>query len=277
MKTFKQRNMVNREMKLAIVDKLQTLFHPIVNTTKQAAEETRKDLAPMKKALTDIDCALAAQRVEAPSKTSLNKNADITFGLHRKQNGQLGMGTKVVRIDINGKTLTVESTEYKLTPGLIALITQKHPRPGQWNSDDYQVYKPLVAQTNVKSFPNRAGTAQLHATWKWNHMITKIVIPGERIAEEESEDTDDTDSVESYPSPPSIGDIDRTAPGILTSDSDILSPDTAPPAPSIQPSPLHTRPYRKAKRSKKDRETFYKGYGVVYLPRDINGLAKKLH
>ena len=57
--------MVNREMKLAIGDELQTLFHPIVNVTKQAAEETRKELAPMKKTLTDIDGALAAQRVDA--------------------------------------------------------------------------------------------------------------------------------------------------------------------------------------------------------------------
>ena len=55
MKTVKQRNMVNREMKLAIGDELQTLFHPIVNAIKQAAEETRKELAPMKKTLTDID------------------------------------------------------------------------------------------------------------------------------------------------------------------------------------------------------------------------------
>ena len=36
--------MVNRELKLAIGDGLQTLFHPIVNATKQAAEETRKEL-----------------------------------------------------------------------------------------------------------------------------------------------------------------------------------------------------------------------------------------
>ena len=62
MKTVKQRNMVNREMKLAIGDELQTLFHPIVNATKQAAEETRKELAPMKKTLADIDGALTAQR-----------------------------------------------------------------------------------------------------------------------------------------------------------------------------------------------------------------------
>ena len=61
MKTAKQRNMVNREMKLAIGDELQTLFHPIVNATKQAAEETRNELAPMKKTLTDIDGALTAQ------------------------------------------------------------------------------------------------------------------------------------------------------------------------------------------------------------------------
>ena len=39
MKSVKQRNMVNREMKLAIGDELQT---PFVNATKQAAEETRK-------------------------------------------------------------------------------------------------------------------------------------------------------------------------------------------------------------------------------------------
>ena len=54
-------------------------------------------------------------------------------------------------------------------------------------------------------------------------MVRKMVIPGESIAEEESEDTDDTDSVESYPGIASIGDIDRTAPGVLTSDPDIPS------------------------------------------------------
>ena len=47
MKTVKQRNMVNREMKLAIGDELQTLFHQIGNATKEAAEETRKELAPI--------------------------------------------------------------------------------------------------------------------------------------------------------------------------------------------------------------------------------------
>ena len=39
MKTVKQRNMANRDG-----DELQTPFHPIVNATKQAAEETRKEL-----------------------------------------------------------------------------------------------------------------------------------------------------------------------------------------------------------------------------------------
>ena len=47
MKTVKERNMTNREMKLAIGDELQTLFHPIVNATKQATEETKKELAPI--------------------------------------------------------------------------------------------------------------------------------------------------------------------------------------------------------------------------------------
>ena len=50
-KTGKQRNMVNREMKLAIENELQI-------ATKQAADETRKELEPKKKRLTDIDEAL---------------------------------------------------------------------------------------------------------------------------------------------------------------------------------------------------------------------------
>ena len=47
MKTVEQRIMANRELKLAIGDELQTLFHPIANATKQAAKETRKELEPM--------------------------------------------------------------------------------------------------------------------------------------------------------------------------------------------------------------------------------------
>ena len=125
MKTVKQRNMVNREMKLPSGDALLTLFHPIVNATKQADEETRKDLAPMKKTLTDIDGALAAQRVDARQPPS--KTADTTFSFHKK----LSMGNKAVRLDIKRKILTVDDTMYKITPGLLELITNKHPRPDQ--------------------------------------------------------------------------------------------------------------------------------------------------
>ena len=136
------------------------------------------------------------------------------------------------------------------TPGLFVLITNKHPRAGQWKTKDYQVYKSLVAQPKVNHF--RAGTARPHAAWKWKHIIKKMAIHVERIAEEGSEDTDDTDSVESYPDIASIGDIGRTAPGILTSDCDISSPGT--PGPSI-PSPVNTSSHGKAKRTK-DREPF---------------------
>ena len=106
LKTVKQHNMVNQEMKLAIGYKLQTLFHPIVNATKQMAEETRKELAPMKKTLTDIDGALTTQHARSKS----DKNIDISFGLYRKQDGQLSMGNKAVRLNVNGKTLTVDDT-----------------------------------------------------------------------------------------------------------------------------------------------------------------------
>ena len=271
-KTVKHRNMVNCEMKLATGDGLQTLFHPMVNATKQVAEETRKQFAQMKKTLADIDGALTAQGA-TDARPPLNKNADNTFGIYKKRGGQLGMGNKVTHV--NGRILSVDDTEYKLTPGLFAVIAEKHPRPTQYNSNDYKAYKSLVAQTKIKSFPNMAGTARPHATWKWKHGFRKMVIAGERIVEEEgeSEDTDDTDSVEPYPEPAStipetnsgptsIGVIGRTAPGILTPDS------------GMPPSPAYTRSYGKAKKTKMDREPFYKGYGVVYLPGDINGFAK---
>ena len=55
----------------------------------------------------------------------------------------------------------------------------------------------------------------------------------------------------------------------MSSDSGIMSPG---------PSPAHTRSYGKTRKTK-DRGAPYKGWkgeGVVYLPGDINGLAKKL-
>ena len=55
MKTIRQRSMVNREMKLAIGEDLQTLFHPIVSATKLAAEKTVEEMVPVKYALEDID------------------------------------------------------------------------------------------------------------------------------------------------------------------------------------------------------------------------------
>ena len=77
-----------------------------------------------------------------------------------------------------------------------------------------------------------------------------MVMPGERIAEVESEETDDTDIVEPYPDIASIGDIgessDISSPGLLSSDSGISSS-----GPNM-PSSLHTRSYEKARKTKKD-------------------------
>ena len=43
------------------------------------------------------------------------------------------MGNKAVRLNVNRKTLTVDDMDYKLTPGLLELITIKHPRREQYN------------------------------------------------------------------------------------------------------------------------------------------------
>ena len=88
---------------------------------------------------------------------------------------------------------------------------------------------------------NRTDTARPHTTWKWKHMLKKVVTAGQSIADKESEDTDDTDSEESHRDTASTGDIDE-------------SPDI--PDPSV-PSPLHTQSYGKAKKTK-DGELFIK-------------------
>ena len=137
MTTVKQRNMVNRKMKLAIRGELQNLFHPIFNKTKEAAEETRKELAPMRKTLTGIDGALAAQHVEALNRaTDVKSSNDTTFGFYM-EDGQLSMGIKTEQL--KGNALIVD-TEYKLTIDVRALIELEQPRANQWNSSDYQAY-----------------------------------------------------------------------------------------------------------------------------------------
>ena len=232
-------------------------FHPIVNATKQAAEETRKELEPMRKTLADIDGALKPVAAPQPS-----KNVDTTFGIYSRKDGQLQMVSEIV--GVNENTLTVGDSEYDLTPGLQAFIMQKHPQFSQWSSRDYRTYKSLAAETKVKSHPNPRGSTRPRATWKYKHMLKRMTVPGESIPEEESEDADGTDT-------DSMGDISEPAilpPVIMSSDSGM----------SPGPSPAHTRSYGKTRKTK-DRGAPYKGWkgvGVVYLPGDINGLARKL-
>ena len=113
---------------VAMGDELHTLFHPIVNATKQAAEEIRKELEPRKKLVAE---ASAGPRV---------KNVGNTFGMYRRKDGQLQVGNKIVKISEDGTTLKVDDAAYELIPGLHTLIIQKHPRPNQWTSNDYQAY-----------------------------------------------------------------------------------------------------------------------------------------
>ena len=181
MKTVKQRNMMKRELKLAIGDELQTLFHPIINATKQAAEETRKEVESMKKTLADIDGALN-RPVAGPGPRV--KNVDTTFGIFRRQDGQLQMGSEIVKISENGTILNVDSVEYDLTPGIHTLIVQKHPRSNQWTSGDSQAYKYISIQTKVRSHPNPRGVARPRSAWKYKHMLRKMIVPAESIVEE---------------------------------------------------------------------------------------------
>ena len=116
----------------------------------------------------------------------------LHFGIFRRQDGQLQMGSEIVKISEDGTILNVDGVEYDLTPDLHRLIVQKYPRPNQWTSGDYQAYKYLSIQTKVRSHTNPRGVARPRSTWKYKHMLKKMIVPGESIVEEESEVSEDS-------------------------------------------------------------------------------------
>ena len=109
MKTVSKRNMVNREMKLAIGEHLQTLFYPIVSGTKQAAEKTAQQLVPVKKALEDIDGALKQQQQQHTIPPPSPPQKEFTFGIHATGDGRYVMGDSIVHIE--GNTLKVDDKD----------------------------------------------------------------------------------------------------------------------------------------------------------------------
>ena len=129
----------------------------------------------MKKMLTDIDAALNRDDEAFKPSGPPVKNVDNTFGIYRRKDGQLEMGSKVVKTGEDGKILTSDDTEYELTPGLHASIVQRIPRPMQYNADDYQEYISLVKQTKVKSFPHKVkGGIKPYDRRKWRNMLKEI-------------------------------------------------------------------------------------------------------
>ena len=94
-----------------------------------------------------------------------------------------------------------------------------------------------------------------------------MVIPTERIAEEPD---DTTSSVED----PESSSISNMYPSAQTCSRSVLPSPTY--TRTLPPSPASTRFHGKAKKTM-DREPPYNGFGVVYLPGDINVLTKKLH
>ena len=118
----------------------------------------------------------------------------IQLSIQLNKRLQLQMGNKLVKISEDGTTLKVDDAECELTLDLHALIMQKHPRPIQWTSSDYQAYKSISAQRKFISHPNSVCAARQHTTWKYKLMLRKIVVPEEKIVEEKSEDSEDTDT-----------------------------------------------------------------------------------
>ena len=148
MKTVKQRNMMNREMKLAIGDELQTLFHPIVNATKQAAEGTRRELESMKKPLRDNQKHAAEETAVLRFENASDENIDKTYSIFEGNDGQLQMGNKIVTLNENSTTLNTEDNEYDYTAGLQDLIWLSRGFYAIYQTDTrYRILKVLLYHT----------------------------------------------------------------------------------------------------------------------------------
>ena len=177
------------------------------------------------------------------------------------------MGNSIVHIE--GNTLKVDDKEYELTPGLGVLIMYKKPRPQHYTSDDYSVHKAIVAQTSVRAYPNkRTGSARPRSTWKWRHMLKGMVIPGDVVEEETNDSTDNSRA-------PSFGELMRSRPVTVAPNLRMTPP--TPEDYMFRPIDAPGPSAGKARKKRKTKEPFYKGYGVVYLPGDIKGLTDKLH
>ena len=150
---------------------------------------------------------------------------DLTFGIRATGDGRNDMGNSIVNIEWN--TLKVDDKEYELTPSLRMLILYKKPRPQHYTSDDYSVYKEIVAQTRVRAYPNkRTGSSRPCSTWKWinkcinkirkkkeknwKHMLSGMAIPGDSVGEEDVEGSD------GYRTPPDFMPTSATSPPPFT-------------------------------------------------------------
>ena len=79
----------------------------------------------MKKTLADIDGALKANidgALKPVAALQPGKNVDTTFGIYRRKDGQLQMGSEIVEIDENERFLIVDGNKYDLTQGLWTFI-----------------------------------------------------------------------------------------------------------------------------------------------------------
>ena len=197
----------------------------------------------MKKALEDIDGALKAHQqrtIPPPPSPPSPPQMDLTFGIHATGNGRYAMWNSIGHIE--GNTLKVDDKEYELTPALRMLILYQKPRPQHFTSDDYSVYKAIVAQTRVRAYLNkRTGSARPRFPWKWKHKLSGMVIPGDAVEEEDEESTEALQTV--------IGHRRM----------------------SLHPHLAEERLERGGRPKSRSIK------GMEYLPGDIKGLADKLH
>ena len=168
------------------------------------------------------------------------KNVDRTFGPWRGDDGQLKMGIsdlKLERAD-DRDWLAVGRKKYELTPGFTALLNQIHPI--NYTEADLEEYTDLIDQTQTSTQQGPESVANPHNTWKYKNLLKYMCL----------DMSDDSDS------------------STVVSNSGFGS---------VAGEPLFS-PKRKIRfrREKGRKSPNNSGRGVVYLPGDINGLAKKL-
>ena len=156
MKRIKQRNLNERLGDLAYKSEIKEKTKPIVESNEKASTAITNELKPMKKEIRDLNRHLRGQDLIVPGRkrkfdSGGAEDRDMYFGVYGDPQQGFYLGNKAIIVD-KDRNIHVQNEIYKGTPGLWKLIFDINPT--QYTKEDWNSYKKLAQQTDLKNNPS---------------------------------------------------------------------------------------------------------------------------